>query len=583
MKRYALLLASFTLALPASSQTQPARHVELLCHRTANKDVPENTLESLEQAALLGCDVVEIDVRRTLDGVLVLNHDGFTERLTDGAGEVETSLYGDLQQRDAGAWMGARWQGLHMARFEDALRVARDHNIQLILDIKTKGTGAEILRAVDREGMRSVVRFNGEWDDVKQIYPTANQNSVAIWLQPGATAEEIATLHRAGKSVIVNFSANTHEMDLVAMKAAVNAGADGINVDYPRLGADAVGRPVEQTIAALMQQASTGSGNARVVAIATLAHYRDVPLQPAFAQWLLDGDANVSRAAAVALVTARPQATAAVFHAALVSAQPEVQANAAWALGVIHANAAAVLPLLHSQNPHVLQEALLALGRMQGDVPAESIRPFLTHPDTRVRGSAAVAFAVHQPTLAQSALPAALRIEVKETLRLYDAWAARGKPNLSQTEIKAITDRYRCEMKFLQAIGSLQGRDIVASLESEAFHAGDDFTQIHALVGAFQMWDRIGASPEDAVRQLASPDAGVADRAEWMLTMADAGVQPAVRAALSSHNPATRERALHIVAFRGDIAALPLLQQRKNDPEAAWAIEKIRSLQPVAR
>jgi glycerophosphoryl diester phosphodiesterase len=583
MRRYALLLASFTLVLSASSQTQPARHVELLCHRTANKDVPENTLESLEQAALLGCDVVEIDVRRTLDGVLVLNHDGFTERLTDGAGEVETSLYGDLQQRDAGAWMGERWQGLRMARFEDALRVARDHNIQLILDIKTKGTGAEILRAVDREGMRSVVRFNGEWDDVKQIYPAAKPSSTATWLKPGATAEEIATLHRAGKSVIVNFSANAHEMDLAAMKAAVNAGADGINVDYPRLGADAVGRPVEQAIAALMQQANTGSSNARVVAIATLAHYRSVPLQPAFAQWLLDRDANVSRAAAVALVTARPQATAAVFRTALVSAQPEVQANAAWALGVIHANASTVLPLLHSQNPQVLQETLLALGRMQGNVPAASIRSFLAHPDTRVRGAAAVAFAAHQPTLAQSALPAVLRIEVKETLRLYDAWAARGKPNLSQAEIKTITDRYRCEMKFLQAIGSLQGRDIVASLESEAFHAGDDFTQIHALVGAFQMWDRIGASPEDAVRQLASPDAGVADRAEWMLTMADAGVQPAVRAALSSRNPATRERALHIVAFRGDAAALPLLQQRKNDPGAAWAIEKIRSLQLVAR
>ena len=40
---------------------------QLLCHRTANRDVPENTLESLEQAALLGCNVVEIDLRRTLD------------------------------------------------------------------------------------------------------------------------------------------------------------------------------------------------------------------------------------------------------------------------------------------------------------------------------------------------------------------------------------------------------------------------------------------------------------------------------------------------------------------------------------
>src|ERR1700690_1020704 len=85
--------------------------VQLLCHRTANEDVPENTLESLEQAALLGCNVVEIDLRRTLDGKIVLNHDGMLERLTDGSGEVETSYYADLELRDAGSWMSDRFTG----------------------------------------------------------------------------------------------------------------------------------------------------------------------------------------------------------------------------------------------------------------------------------------------------------------------------------------------------------------------------------------------------------------------------------------------------------------------------------------
>ena len=63
-----------------------AGRVDLFCHRTANEDMPENTLESLEQAALLGCDVVEIDLRKTLDGEIILNHDGILERLTDGVG-----------------------------------------------------------------------------------------------------------------------------------------------------------------------------------------------------------------------------------------------------------------------------------------------------------------------------------------------------------------------------------------------------------------------------------------------------------------------------------------------------------------
>ena len=39
-------------------------------------------------------------MRRTLDGTLVLNHDGFLERLTDGIGEVEQSYYAELQFRE---------------------------------------------------------------------------------------------------------------------------------------------------------------------------------------------------------------------------------------------------------------------------------------------------------------------------------------------------------------------------------------------------------------------------------------------------------------------------------------------------
>src|ERR1700733_16296861 len=110
--------------------------VELICHRTANRDMPENTLESLALAARMGCNIVEIDIRKTLDGQLVLNHDGFLERLTSGMGSVEDTSYDELQLLDAGAWMGDRFQGMRIPRFDEALRVAREQGIGLDLDIK---------------------------------------------------------------------------------------------------------------------------------------------------------------------------------------------------------------------------------------------------------------------------------------------------------------------------------------------------------------------------------------------------------------------------------------------------------------
>ncbi len=44
-------------------------------HRGASAAAPENTVEAYRLAAELGADGVELDVRRTADGVLVLHHD----------------------------------------------------------------------------------------------------------------------------------------------------------------------------------------------------------------------------------------------------------------------------------------------------------------------------------------------------------------------------------------------------------------------------------------------------------------------------------------------------------------------------
>ncbi len=48
----------------------------VLAHRGAWDRAPQNSLEAVRRAAELGCDGVEIDVRRTADGRLVVVHDG---------------------------------------------------------------------------------------------------------------------------------------------------------------------------------------------------------------------------------------------------------------------------------------------------------------------------------------------------------------------------------------------------------------------------------------------------------------------------------------------------------------------------
>jgi Glycerophosphoryl diester phosphodiesterase family len=306
MKKFLLLLLLLASAVSSSHAGILQRgKVQMFCHRTANSDVPENTLESLALAARMGCNLVELDIRRTLDGQLVLNHDGLLDRLTSDSGVVEQTSSDELSLLDAGAWMGQRFTNMHIPSFDDSLEVAREQGIELYLDMKTKGEGPIILAALQRHGMLERVVFGGEWDDIRPLYPAANSDPVK-YLPPGSTAEQISALQHDGYFVVVNFSANAHEMDLPSMRAAVAAGADAINVDYPRLGADAVGRPVEAKLAVLARTATSGSIQTRTAAIRELSRYQGFPTQQLFAHWLRDPDDQISRAAAVALVLARP-------------------------------------------------------------------------------------------------------------------------------------------------------------------------------------------------------------------------------------------------------------------------------------
>ena len=57
-------------------------------HRGARAYEPENTLRSFKKAIELGVDAVELDVRKTKDGEIIVMHDADVKRTTNGEGLV---------------------------------------------------------------------------------------------------------------------------------------------------------------------------------------------------------------------------------------------------------------------------------------------------------------------------------------------------------------------------------------------------------------------------------------------------------------------------------------------------------------
>ena len=77
--------------------------VTAIAHRGGSALRPENTLASFEEAIALGAQILELDVRLSRDGVLVVMHDPVVDRTTDGVGFVHELTAADLASLHVGS------------------------------------------------------------------------------------------------------------------------------------------------------------------------------------------------------------------------------------------------------------------------------------------------------------------------------------------------------------------------------------------------------------------------------------------------------------------------------------------------
>jgi glycerophosphoryl diester phosphodiesterase len=113
------------------------KQVEIIAHRGASGLAPENTLAAMQLAIDIGVDWIELDVRQTLDRVLVCVHDETLNRTTTGKGHVITLNYKKIKQFDAGSWFSPEFSEERIPSLNEVLKLI---NGQCKLLIEVKGT-----------------------------------------------------------------------------------------------------------------------------------------------------------------------------------------------------------------------------------------------------------------------------------------------------------------------------------------------------------------------------------------------------------------------------------------------------------
>lgn len=139
------VLAVFTLSqciaadgTVAGMATAAADVHQIIAHRGSSADRPENTLASTPRAIHVGATAVEVDIRATSDGQLVLLHDATLDRTTDGTGSVGDKTLSEVKALDAGSWFAPRYQETRIPTLSEALELCRK-NVDVVLDLKEQG------------------------------------------------------------------------------------------------------------------------------------------------------------------------------------------------------------------------------------------------------------------------------------------------------------------------------------------------------------------------------------------------------------------------------------------------------------
>ncbi|MBR4755613.1 MAG: glycerophosphodiester phosphodiesterase family protein [Bacteroidales bacterium] len=100
-------------------------YVMVMAHRADWRNWPENSLEAIESAIDMGCDILELDVALTRDSQLVLIHDNTLDRMTTGHGPVSDYTLAELKELRLRQPHGVVTENLRMATLKEALELCK--------------------------------------------------------------------------------------------------------------------------------------------------------------------------------------------------------------------------------------------------------------------------------------------------------------------------------------------------------------------------------------------------------------------------------------------------------------------------
>jgi glycerophosphoryl diester phosphodiesterase len=180
----------------------PDWDVVLVAHRGLSPGFPENTLAAFRNSVELGVDVIEVDLRGTADGEVVIVHDATVDRTTDGSGDVTQLTLAEVRALDAGSHAGPQFRGERVPTYREVLELVAGTGTKLLLDIKPSEVldKERVVRLTEEHGATlDVIVGVRSIDDLRE-FRALNPNLRTLGFVPDV--DSIEAFVRAGVDIV---------------------------------------------------------------------------------------------------------------------------------------------------------------------------------------------------------------------------------------------------------------------------------------------------------------------------------------------------------------------------------------------
>lgn len=122
----------------------------IYAHRGASAYAPENTKVAFEKAIELKANGIELDLQKTKDGKIVIFHDDYIDKKSNGTGKIEEYTYQELLELDFGIWFDNKYKNEKIVLFEDFARDYLDKDLTFAIELKVLEIEKETLEIINR-------------------------------------------------------------------------------------------------------------------------------------------------------------------------------------------------------------------------------------------------------------------------------------------------------------------------------------------------------------------------------------------------------------------------------------------------